>query len=186
MSDTSATMYLTSADGAIIASSRGLAPNLLGAPYTPKAYARLRSKTNRTVTYTSISGTDVAGTLRHVPQVSWLIIAELPTRAAFNEVRQFRNIALVVVFLLLIVVAGSAYWLGVFIVRPLERLARGAAEVALGDFSVDLPNPGGGEVGVLTGVFNSMVKRLREGREELERLSITDGLTGLTNHRELM
>jgi len=59
---------------------------------------------------------------------------------------------------------------------------------------------GGGEVGALTRVFNHMVSRLREGRraldasnetlraknEELERLSTTDGLTGLANHRFLM
>jgi len=83
-------------------------------------------------------------------------------------------------------VAASAYYLGIIIVRPLERLAQGAAEVSLGDLDVDLPNTGGGEVAVLTGVFNRMVKRLREGREELKRLSVTDGLTGLTNHRALM
>jgi diguanylate cyclase (GGDEF)-like protein len=72
--------------------------------------------------------------------------------------------------------------------------------VAAGDLSVDLPVVGGGEVSYLTEVFNDMVARLREGREaldaaneslrkkndELQRLSITDGLTGLYNRRHLM
>jgi two-component system cell cycle response regulator len=35
-------------------------------------------------------------------------------------------------------------------------------------------------------VFNDMVRRLREGRTELERLSVTDELTGLANRRRLM
>jgi diguanylate cyclase (GGDEF)-like protein len=85
-------------------------------------------------------------------------------------------------------------------VRPLERLTQAAAEVAAGDLAVDLPEGGSGEVGSLTIVFNHMVSRLRQGRrkldeinetlrsqnEELERLSTTDGLTGLANHRFLM
>jgi diguanylate cyclase (GGDEF)-like protein len=105
-----------------------------------------------------------------------------------------------VMFVLLAIVAATAYRLGIIIVRPLQRLAHGAAEVSMGALDVDLPAGGDGEVGVLTRVFNHMVARLREGREELasanealrsknaelERLSVTDGLTGLTNHRALM
>jgi len=50
-----------------------------------------------------------------------------------------------------------------------------------------------GEVGYLTRAFNTMVTQLREGREKLaainvalETLSVTDGLTGLFNHKHLM
>jgi diguanylate cyclase (GGDEF)-like protein len=65
-------------------------------------------------------------------------------------------------------------------------MARGAGQVAEGDLSVTLPVVGGGEVAYVTEVFNEMVTRLRHGREELERLSRTDGLTGLPNRRHLM
>ena len=97
--------------------------------------------------------------------------------------------------------AATGYRLGLLIARPLDRLTKGAGEVAAGDLAVDLPEaPGGGEVGYLTDVFNHMVSRLREGRreldlihetlrkknEELELLSTTDSLTGLDNHRSLM
>src|SRR5205823_4116168 len=45
-----------------------------------------------------------------------------------------------------------------------------------------------GEVGFLTQVFNTLVSRLREreSQAELERLSVTDALTGLYNRRHLM
>jgi diguanylate cyclase (GGDEF)-like protein len=58
--------------------------------------------------------------------------------------------------------------------------------VAPHDLEVDLPVESRGEVGYLTAVFNRMVSRLRHGREELQKLSITDGLTGLYNRRHLM
>src|ERR1019366_8798149 len=136
----------------------------------------------------------VVGTLMKVPQARWAVVAEIDSDAAFREVRRFRNLALLVVVALLAVVTASAYRFGLIIVRPLDRLAKGAAEVAAGDLAVDLPAAGGSEVGYLTNVFNNMVSRLREGRqaldtinetlrkqnEELERLSLTDGLTGLS------
>jgi diguanylate cyclase (GGDEF)-like protein len=71
-------------------------------------------------------------------------------------------------------------------VRPLDRLTKGAAKVAGGDLDVDLPVATGGEVGYLTEVFNNMVTRLRASRRELERLSLTDPLTGLYNRRRMI
>src|SRR6266550_4021671 len=41
-------------------------------------------------------------------------------------------------------------------------------------------------VGYLTQVFNDMVARLRDSRTELERLSVTDPLTGLFNRLQMM
>lgn len=186
--DSGATTYLATADGALIASSRMTSAALLRMRLKPGALERLTTHENRAVTYQSpLPGVGEAmGALTRVPQAPWIVVAETPTLRAFREVRQFRNVALAVVFLLLLVVAGTASALGLYIVRPLERLAEGAAEVAMGDLRVDLPAAGGGEVGALTNVFNHMVRRLREGRRELERLSVTDGLTGLTNHRALM
>src|SRR5438034_4302451 len=77
---------------------------------------------------------------------------------------------------------------GGFITRPLERLTEAAARVASGDLSVELPAGGSGEVGYLTRAFNTLVSRLREkeSQGELEKLSLTDSLTGLYNRRHLM
>src|SRR5204863_187155 len=60
-----------------------------------------------------------------------------------------------------------------------------AATVAAGDLEVDLPATKGGEVGYLTEVFNDMVTRVRKSRLALERLSVTDPLTGLDNRRRI-
>jgi diguanylate cyclase (GGDEF)-like protein len=184
--DSTGTIYLTTDDGFFIASSRDLVPALLTRRLDPEAFERLATTEESAVTFHDPTMGDRVGSLRRVPLFPWAVISEVSAETAFRDVRQFRDIALFVVFALLVVVGATAYWLGLIIVRPLERLAAGATDVATGDFHVDLPNTGGGEVGALTAVFNHMVRRLRDGRQELERLSVTDGLTGLTNHRALM
>jgi diguanylate cyclase (GGDEF)-like protein len=97
-----------------------------------------------------------------------------------------RNVAFLVIGVLLVVIAVVAYWLTALIARPLRRLTSAAAQVSAGDLPVELPAGGGGEVGYLTQVFNTMVESLRKHHDELERLSTTDTLTGLSNRRHLM
>jgi len=89
---------------------------------------------------------------------------------------------------LILGVGVLAFMVGVFVTRPLERLTEAAARVAAGDLSVELPAGGSGEVGYLTRAFNTLVSRLREkeSQGELEKLSLTDSLTGLYNRRHLM
>jgi diguanylate cyclase (GGDEF)-like protein len=104
----------------------------------------------------------------------------------YGELARIRNVTLLIVAVTLIVAGGLGYTLGLVIVRPLDRLTRAAAKVAGGDLDVDLTVTKGGEVGYLTEVFDDMVSRLRTSRLELERLSVTDPLTGLDNRRHMM
>jgi len=194
-------VFLVTDSGTAIASTREVSRALLAKRLAANDLAELSKQETAAMTYVGVNGAEVLGTLTKVPQVPWKVIAEIPSDAALSQVRRFRNLALLVVTLLLVVIAGTAYRLGLIIVRPLERLGEGAAEVAMGGLDVDLPDPGrNDETGALTRVFNEMVARLRQStreierttrelrakNEELERLSVTDGLTGLTNHRALM
>ena len=199
--DNNGAIYLVTTKGYPIASSEGMTPVLVKTRMPPLTMKRLLKNARAPFSYTSFGGREVTGTLEFVPQVNWAVISEISSETAFAQVRHFRDFALLVIALLMVFVAAVAYRLGLLIARPLDRLAKGAGEVAAGDLAVDLPEaPGGGEVGYLTDVFNHMVSRLREGRreldlihetlraknEELEMLSTTDSLTGLENHRSLM
>jgi diguanylate cyclase (GGDEF)-like protein len=198
--DSSGAIYLMTTKGAVIASSDGTSEEMVRSLLPPGRMKSLLSHARSTIDYTGRNG-DVIGTLEYVPQVNWAVVAEISADAAYRQIRSFRNFSLMAVAVLLILVAGSAYRFGLLIARPLDRLAEAASEVAAGDLAVDLPEAAaGGEVGYLTGVFNHMVARLRDGRreldriheqlrkqnEELEQLSTTDSLTGLANHRSLM
>ena len=192
--------YVVTAGGSLITSSRASSQAIMESRVDPAMLIALEEAAGATAEYRDRDGTDVLGTLDRVPGMDWAVIAQVPRDEAYAPIVQLRNFALVLVVCLLFVVGAIAYILGALIVRPLGRLTDGAAEVAGGDLSVDLPIVGGGEVSYLTEVFNDMVARLRAGREaldaaneslrkkneELQRLSITDGLTGLYNRRHLM
>ncbi|HEV7389519.1 MAG TPA: diguanylate cyclase [Gemmatimonadaceae bacterium] len=199
--DSTGAVHLVNTKGSPIASSEGISENLIKNPLSAPTMKKLRERARAPFEYTSFNKRDVIGTLEYVPQVSWAVIAEISAEAAYLQVRRFRDVALGVIAFLLIAVTAAAYRLGRLIARPLDRLTKAAGEVAAGDLTVDLPPAqGGGEVGYLTDVFNHMVYRLRDGRDELDRinetlrkkneelelLSTTDSLTGLSNHRSLM
>src|SRR5207249_10865964 len=126
------------------------------------------------------------GTMKGVPRVDWAVVAEVPVTEAFRQVTRLRNVTVLIVTALLVAVGLFAYFLGLLITRPLDRLTRAAANVAGGDLDVHLPGVGGGALEYVTEVFNDMVARLHESRRELERRSITHDLTGLYNRRYLM
>ena len=178
-------VYLLAYDGTLIASSRAQTkPLSLKMPAA--ALAALRERAAPTVEYADYRGVQMVGNMEPVVRSTWSVVAQMPRTQAFAEIAQLRNTTLLTLLVLVLVVGAIAYTLGGLIVRPLEQLTQGAGEVAAGNLDVDLPVRGGSEVAYLTQVFNEMVTRIRAAHDKLERLSETDGLTGLANRRHLM
>ncbi len=74
-------------------------------------------------------------------------------------------------------------------ITPIERLTEGAERVAAGDFSHKIAVASRDEIGVLTGTFNDMARRLQETLEEAENernkldtlfLHMTDGVVAFS------
>jgi len=172
----------------IIASSDGSTSRV-----DPGVLERLAAAAGRSSEYSDATGTPMVGTSTPVPGLAWAVVVQVPSAVAYAQVAQLRNSAFVLVSAPLVIVGLVAYFLGSVIVRPLVRLTAAAGAVASGDLSVDLPVTGRGEVGYLTQVFNDMVGKLRQNRQELdarnkelEKLAVTDLLTGLHNRRYLL
>jgi len=181
-----ARVFLLTADGRLIAGSRADTADFQQRILDEPTLRRLGQRQDRAVDYRGADGEAMVGTLKAVPSLEWAVVAAFPALEAYRQIDRLRNVTLLIVSALVVGVGLLAYFLGLLIARPLGRLTQGAAKVAGGDLAVDLPVVGGGELSYLTEAFNDMVARLRESRQELERLSVTDDLTGLYNRRHLM
>jgi diguanylate cyclase (GGDEF)-like protein len=192
--------YLMAADGALVLSSRPLSPPSDTATPTYQVPSALLEMESVLLEYRDHRGKEMVGTRKRIPQLNWVVVAEVESSEVYASIIELRNLTFFMVAGLLLAIGLTAYLLGMTIVLSLNRLTDGAAKVAAGDLEVDLPVASRGELGYLTEVFNYMVARLRQGREELdainktlseknrelERLSVTDGLTGLYNRSHLM
>jgi diguanylate cyclase (GGDEF)-like protein len=179
-------VYVATAQGALIADSRSVPVGPKAMSFTPDIANRLLANEEGIVEHRNADQVEVLGSGQRLSQVDWLAVADVPVGDTYRQANRFGNLAFAVISGLLVVITVVAYWLAALIARPLGRLTKAAAKVSAGDLSVGLPEGVGGEVGYLTQVFNTMVESLRKNREELERLSTTDTLTGLGNRRHLM
>jgi diguanylate cyclase (GGDEF)-like protein len=192
--------YMIARDGTVIAGSRLTSDELIKIRHPFDAVQMPDGSNTALQEYSDGLGEDVIGVFHRMTQLDGGVVAQIGKKEIYAQIMQIRILTLVICLCLLLFIGLSAYLLGLTIVRPLDRLARGAADVAAGDLSLELPVISRGEVGYLTEAFNNMVARLRQGQEELaaingilteknkelEVLSVTDGLTGLHNRKYFM
>ena len=193
-------LYVITQEGDLLVSSQAASTKFME--------TRLEGATNRSLfaeegdpqKYQGYHGKAVVGALKKMSELDWGVVAEKERAKAYAQIVRLRNVTLTLVAVVLLLIGLGAYFLALSLVRPVDRLTAGAAKVAAGDLEVDLPVLSRSEVGYLTEVFNDMVSRLRQGRQELaainktlrqknkalHELSITDSLTGLYNRKHLM
>ena len=186
--DGARSLYLVTEPGRVVVSSAGNSADLMKTTMPPATTRELVEREGQPVVQSRSAGREVVAVLRRIPQLRWAAVAEAPRAEALREAGVLRSRTVLLLITLILGVGLLAFMVGVFVTRPLERLTEAAARVAAGDLSVELPAAGSGEVGYLTRAFNTMVSRLREkeSQGELEKLSLTDSLTGLYNRRHLM
>lgn len=112
---------------------------------------------------------------------------------------KLRNRFLEFVSMLIVIVTSVALYMGHSIVTPLKQLINAARGIVEGNLDIHLSAKRKDEVGQLTDMFNQMTHALRNKHAEitaanqamqqqnqlLQKLSITDGLTGLYNRTKL-
>jgi len=186
--DHSRDLYLITEQGRVVIRAAGNPADAMKATLPDATTRELTEREGQTISQARPQGREVLAVLRRIPQLHWAAVAETPRAETVREAGVLRFRTVLLLSLLNLGVGLLAFMVGLFVTRPLERLTEAAARVASGDLSVELPAGGSGEVGYLTRAFNTLVSRLREkeSQGELEKLSLTDSLTGLYNRRHLM
>lgn len=193
-------VYLVETNGRLLVSSKLKAKALPDATLSFEIPAAMQGDSSEPTDYISHHDKAVVGMAMPITSMGWVMLAEMERDKAYAEISSLRRITIVLVGGLMFCIGLSAYVFGHTVVRPVNRLSKGAAGVASGNLDVDIPVTGFSEVSYLTQVFNHMVANLRQGREEitaannallesnkvLHELSITDGLTGLCNRKHIM
>ena len=180
-------VYLITDQGRLVLKAGLSSAELMRTKLPAPSMQALFDKEGAPTIYKRPDGQEVVATLRRLPALHWAAVVELPS-AVLREAGGLAGGTVAMLVLLLAAVGAIAGLLGLFTVRPLRHLTAVAEKVAAGDLSVEVPVGGGGEVGVLSQVLKTLVTRVRErdSQGELERLSVTDALTGLYNRRHLM
>ncbi|MDZ7748351.1 MAG: diguanylate cyclase [Halofilum sp. (in: g-proteobacteria)] len=142
-------------------------------------------------TYVNSRGQRVIGGARAVRDDGWTLAIEQDYEAAFEPVGALVTRVVwadALIGLVLVLVAGRVV---VSATRPVGALASAAQRVAAGDTEVRVhERRGASELVRLTHAFNQMTEHLHAQRraleqrnDDLQQLSMTDGLTGTYNHR---
>src|SRR6185436_595826 len=181
----SRTVYAITEQGRVVISSAGNSADIMKTTLPTATARELLEHEGQSVGQSRAQDREVAAVLRRVPQLRWAAVAEAP----ITDEGGTGGSAALLILGLVVLVGLLAFLASMLITRPIVRLSEAAARVAAGDMTIELlPSGSGGEVGYLTRAFNTIVTRLREreGQSELEKLSLTDAVTGLYNRRHLM
>jgi diguanylate cyclase (GGDEF)-like protein len=181
----SRTVYAITEQGRVVISSAGNSADIMKTTLPTATARELLEHEGQSVGQSRAKDREVVAVLRRVPQLRWAAVAEVP----ITDEGGTGGSAALLILGLVVLVGLLAFLASMLITRPIVRLSEAAARVAAGDMTIELlPSGSGGEVGYLTRAFNTIVTRLREreGQSELEKLSLTDALTGLYNRRHLM
>jgi len=155
-------------------------------------------------TRTNWAGRSVFHSKVHLEPQDWWIVYEEDFNEAMAPVLSAQRRTWVAVLLIGAIAILAALRIAKSMLKPIHDLAVGARRINEGLVGVNIPRGKDDEIGMMIDTFNEMAKRitlsqaelqyknkimnqkndeLEDMNKKLEELSVTDGLTGLFNHR---
>ncbi|RMH72214.1 MAG: HAMP domain-containing protein [Gemmatimonadetes bacterium] len=113
--------------------------------------------------FISSTGEPMLGTYMAASAINWGVIVEQPHKAAFFAVRKMRQNLMFWLVLAALVSGLGAILTAARISRPITKVAKGADEIAKGNYDFQIQaRPRKDEIGLLTTAFNRMAYSLAE------------------------
>jgi diguanylate cyclase (GGDEF)-like protein len=181
----SCSMTLLEKNGRIIFGT-SLPPDIARPAFVPAEVLELFRNSRQLQEYTSDRQVRLMGIAFPLEGLPWSILVEENKEDIYAGLMEARNRILLIAILLTIVIGGGAIGVARQIMIPLKDLTSGVLMVANGDLEVTVPRHRHDELGIVTTMFNEMVRRLREDQLRLEEMATTDPLTGLANRKQIM
>jgi len=128
-------------------------------------------------------GRVVYGVCRLAGPSGGYLAATVPTRVAYRSLDEARLRLWIGSLSALVIVLLVSFFAARNLLRPVLLLSEGAKRLSRGEADVSLPVAGSDELADLTRTFNDMSAKMRDARQRLESLAITDELTQLYNRR---
>lgn len=127
--------------------------------------ARLRTLAE----YERKDGEQVMGAMRPIPSSKWLLWVELSSTTLYEPINHYLHWMIILGAIL--VVAGSlgGWIMSRNITIPLKQLKNAAANIAKGDYKLQVESIGKDELAELAASFNIMAMNVRTAQENLER-----------------
>ncbi len=120
---------------------------------------------------TNYLGTDVVRAHTHIPDVGWILVAEISEEEAFAPVTKLLHRMLSLLALFLILGTAVSLVLSGTITKPIVKLRRGTEEIEKGNLDYKVGSEARDEIGQLSRAFDYMTADLKESKEELEAYS---------------
>ena len=152
-----------------------------------------------------LAGQHVIGASQPITLLGWHVVIITPFESAYASVLSVVKRVFLIDLGIILAFSFLAYFVTARVVRPIGQLCEAVRRVVEGHAELEIPEVASrDEIGLLTRTFNDMIQAQRSQRsqiedanrilkdrnyklelanEQLNQLSITDGLTKLHNHR---
>lgn len=148
--------------------------------------ARLRSFAE----YERGNGEPVMGAMRPIPNSKWLLWVELSSVTLYGTIHHYLHWMMLLGTILIIAGSLGGWIMSRNITIPLKQLKNAAANIANGDYTLQVESTGKDELAELAASFNIMAMNVRKAQENLERkvqertLELQNAVEDIKNEKE--
>ena len=117
--------------------------------------------------YNNHVGEDVIGSITHVENTNWYVIAEINKNESDSKIFLTQIILFDFISLSILTIIGASIYLSSKIIEPIRNLKQATEIVSTGNFDIKLKPKGNDEISFLFESFNSMTESLKNAKNRI-------------------
>ncbi len=121
--------------------------------------------------YRDYRGVKVLGVHKHLPELQWILLAEIDEKEAFAPLAKMKFLFIIILIFIPLSVFLVSNFISFFITRPLHRLHQGMEIVGTGNLDYKVGTEAKDEVGQLSREFDRMTEHLKKTTVSIGNLS---------------